>query len=485
MANGLPSSPSPEGTDSTRFTPVKLDQEDAEKPPRRDDDSSKDPFLVAFSGDDDPRSPRSMSNARKWLIVIVASTTIVTLGLSLFVIGLGLGPMFLAPLSEFYGRRPVYIISMFLFVIWIIPTALAQNLATIMISRFLTGFVGSAFLSVAGGTVGDLFDKHSLGAPMMIYTASPFLGPELGPIVGGFINYNVNWRWSFYVLIMWSFFQWVALCFFVPETYHPAVLRSHARKLRKETGDDRYYAAIEKLDRSIIQTIIRSCYRPFLLLFFEPMCLCLCLFCAVLLGVLYLFFEAFPLIFENNHGFNLWQVGLSFLGLTVGMILGVSTNPLFQKNYMKLLARHEAETGEKGGSEPEYRLPPAVVGAPLVTIGLMWFSWTTYASVHWIVPIIGSTIFAIGLVMVFSGAFTFLVDAYPTYAASALAANSFARSMFAGAFPLFGTPMYKNLGYEWASFLLTMITVCLLPFPYIFYKYGKRIRQRSKFATSI
>jgi len=371
---------------------------------------------------------------------------------------------------------------MILFVIWIIPSAVAQNMATMIVSRFFDGFFGAAFLSVAGGTVGDLFPRTKLAAPMMLYTLSPFLGPQLGPLISDFINYNVSWRWTFWVALIWAFVQWAAIVLFVPETYHPVILRNMAIQKRKETGDERYYAPLEKMDRSITQTILRSCYRPFLLLALEPMCLALCVYCSVLLGVLYLFFGAFGLVFRENHGFKLWQVGLTFLGITVGMIAAAFTNPFWARNYRRLLARHEKENGVKGGSEPEFRLPPAIGGSPFVVIGLFWFGWTTYSSVHWIVPIIGSAFFGAGVIMIFSGVFTFLVDAYPLYAASALAANSFSRSMFAAAFPLFGPAMYRNLGFQWASFVLAMITLAMAPFPWIFYRYGKQIRARSKYA---
>lgn len=97
------------------------------------------------------------------------------------------------------------------------------------------------------------------------------------------------------------------------------------------------------------------------------------------------------------------------------------------------------------------------------------------------------------------------MDAYPLYAASALAANSFARSSFAGmsfyhlhslvlenqiltslvaAFPLFGVQMYEKLGYQWATTLLAFLTLAMMPFPYIFFVYGKKIRGKSRFASS-
>ena len=157
-------------------------------------------FEVGWDGENDPASPHTMSLARKWGLVFLVSTTtlctcctsslytstyaqitvefkcselVATVGLSLFIGGLGLGPMLLAPLSEFYGRRPIYIISLFLFVVLLVPCALAPNIQTMLVARFLNGLAGAAFSSVAGGTVGDLFTQHTLQGPMLIYTASP------------------------------------------------------------------------------------------------------------------------------------------------------------------------------------------------------------------------------------------------------------------------------------------------------------------------
>jgi multidrug resistance protein len=310
--------------------------------------------------------------------------------------GLGTGPMALSPLSEFYGRRPIYLASFTLFIIWLIPSAVANNMATMLIARFFDGLSGSAFLSVAGGTVGDLFDRESLQGPMMIYTAAPFVGPSLGPLVGGYINENVSWRWTYYVLLIWSGANLLAIVLFVPETYHPVLIAKKAKQKRKETGDERWKSPLEKSNKSIRQTLKVSLYRPFQLLFLEPMVLNLCLFSAILLGILYLYFGSFALVFRTNHHFTLSQIGLSFLGIFVGMVLGILTDPLWHKNYVRLVNNREKAGGEPGGSEPEFRLPPSILGAPLVTIGLFWFAWTTYSSVHWIVPIIASTFFGMG-----------------------------------------------------------------------------------------
>lgn len=212
----------------------------------------KDPFEVQFDrGTDDPWNPRSMSTLRKWLIVALSSSgsfcvtcassiytstyaqmnaefncskLIATLGLSTFVLGIALGPMW-SPLSEFYGRRPIYLFAFAAFTIFIVPCAVAKNIETVIVTRFFQGLSGSAFLSVSGGTVGDLFRPERMHHPMTLFTAAPFLAPSMGPLIGGFINSNVNWRWTHYILIIWASLMFLAIFFLVPETYRKCCRR--------------------------------------------------------------------------------------------------------------------------------------------------------------------------------------------------------------------------------------------------------------------
>lgn len=176
----------------------------------------------------------------------------------------------------------------------------------------------------------------------------------------------------------------------------PILLRNKARQMRKDTGDDRWLAPTEKVHKSVLNAVGHSLLRPFQLLIFEPMCLNLCLYSAILLGILYLFFGAFPLVFGTNHGFNLWQIGLSFMGIGVGMVIAITSDPVWHRIRGRLMRDLEKETGVAGQSEPEFRLPSAIVGAFLVPAGIFMFGWSTYPWVHWIVPIIGSTIFGAG-----------------------------------------------------------------------------------------
>ncbi|RSL98365.1 hypothetical protein CEP52_010349 [Fusarium oligoseptatum] len=453
----------PSGLESA--TPADFSEETTEA--GNEDDSGPDctSFEVSWDREKDPMNPRNMSVFHKWVIVTIVCTSslcvtcassiytatyaqmnaefhvsniVATLGLSTFVMGIALGPLLTSPLSEYYGRRPIYLVSWAMFTIWIIPSAVAQNIETMIIVRFFAGFCGE------------------IQKPMSLVSLAPFIGPAIGPAIGGFINYNTNWRWTWYVMIIWAVVLMLSIIFFAPETYHPILLRAKARKLRKETGNDAHRAPMENTTKSIRTTLKLSLLRPFQLLFLEPMCLCLDLYSAILLGILYLFFGAFPLVFRTNHDMNLWQAGLTWLGIMVGLLIAAGSTPVWANIRAKLLKQHEKETGQIGGSEPD---------------------------IHWIVPIIGSAVFGCGTLLVFTGIFTFLVDAYPKYAASALAANSFARCSFAAAFPLFGIQMYEKLGFQWASSLLAFLTLAMAPFPYLFFKHGKTLRAKSKFAV--
>ncbi|KAK3905044.1 major facilitator superfamily domain-containing protein [Staphylotrichum tortipilum] len=469
-----------------------------------------DPFEVGWeNGDADEMCPRNFPTWRKWLIIVITSVgsvcvtnasasytatyaqmnaefgtsrIVATLGLSTFVLGIALGP-FWSPLAEFYGRRPIYLCSFAGFIIWLIPSAVAKNIETMIIARFFQGLAGSAFLSVSGGTVGDLFTRDTMLAPMAIFALAPFIGPSTGPLVGGLINMYTGWRWTHYVLLIWAGVLFVSIALFVPETYHPVLLARKAALKRAQTGDDRWRAPIEKTTKSVSKTVAYALLRPFQILLFEPMAVVLNIYTAVLLGLLYLFFGAFPLIFRTNHGFNLWQVGLTFMGLLVAMVIACLTTPFWTGLRHRMVAKRLRETGVLK-DEPEDQLPPVIFGAPLITGGLFWFGFTTYPGIHWIVPIIGSGFFGLGMSLAFTGIFTFLVDAYPRYAASALASNALVRCTFAAAFPLFGVQMYEALGFQWATGLVAFVTLALMPFPYIFFRYGKRIRARSRFATA-
>ncbi|KAG7093210.1 hypothetical protein E1B28_006897 [Marasmius oreades] len=449
--------------------------------------------------------PQNLSLSKRWLIVVLISSSslcvtcassaaafaetgmsrefhvskIVTiLSISLFVEGLGFGPLLVGPLSEVYGRNVIYRVSFTLVFAFSFAVAFAPNIVVMLVFRFISGFCGSAFLSVAGGTVSDLFVNEEVATPMAFYTLSPFIGPVVGPLFSGFINQNVDWRWTFYVMTIWSFVQTVALFLTVPETYVPVLRKWKAARLRKQRGDDKYWSPLDHEQKNIWRSILVSCYKPFQLVMYDQMALLLNLWSSVVLGILYLAFQAFPVIFGDNHGFNMQEVGLSFLGIGIGMAGAMPTQLLWNRILAKQASKHN------GHLPPEAHLLKGELGGVLVPLGLFWLAFTTYPHVHWIVPIIASVPFGAGSYYVFTSVFTYLVSAYRPIAASAMASNSAMRSTVAAVFPLFAGVMYERLGTVGATALLAGVMTVMAPLPFVFRRIGPRLRARSRFAVS-
>jgi multidrug resistance protein len=461
-----------------------------------------DPNEVAWDGND-RENVRNGSKARKWFICLTLTSAtfeltalssawgeandeivehfgvgdeVGRLGLSLYLLGMGVGPLFCAPLSEFYGRRPLYWAGLIAFFAFQFMTAFPNNIGTALVGRFLSGMGGSVFLSNVPGTFADLFEKHQLGLPMAIFSLGPFLGPGGGPVIAGFIVQHAGYRWVFYVFLIWSFALTVTIIFLIPETSPAILLKKKAKRLRKETGNQNLYAPIERQDASLLQAIRLNCRRPVQLLFTEPVLFVLCFYTGFLLAVIYLLFVAFPLVFSVVYEFEVQWVGLSFAAVTVGMALGAATFPFWRNLHQKAVAKNS------GIMEPEFRLPQMTAGAVISPIGLFMFAWTIYRSVHWMVPIVATGIFGFGCYLTFNGILTYTVEAYRPYAASAIAANVFVRSVIGCTSPLFGVQMLNGIGFHWAISLLGFVSALLCPSAFVFRMYGKQLRQKSKYA---
>jgi len=405
---------------------------------------------------------------------------VATLSITMYILGLGLGPLLMGGLSESFGRNIIYRVSFLCFFLFTFPVAFANNISVHLIFRFCTGFAGSAFLSVAGGSVADLFAKGEVATPMAVYTLSPFIGPVLGPVISGFINQHVSWRWTYYVLLIWEAVQLAALVLIIPETHVSTLTVRKAERIRKESGDLRYFAATEKRKIPLLHAVRDSVQKPFLIMFYEPMVLLLNLWTAVILGIVYLTFSVFSIIFGEVHGFSQGFVGLSYLGIGLGMVVATGSQPLWNR-FNRGIAMKYKNRGEE--VPPEVTLYPGMLASFLVPLGLFMFAFTIYKNVHWIIPILLIAPFGAGVVFAFTSTFTFLVSAYRPHAASTLASNSFLRSSFAGAFPLIARPMFLKMGNTGAVAFLAALTAIMAPLPFLFFQYGSQLRQKSRYAV--
>jgi DHA1 family multidrug resistance protein-like MFS transporter len=222
--------------------------------------------------------------------------------------------------------------------------------------------------------------------------------------------------------------------------------------------------------------VLMCLVKPITLNFTEPIVFLLNLYIALIYGLLYIWFESFPLVFTGIYGFSLGIEGVAFLGILVGTIVGASCL------FLWLYLYQEKQFDDNGNIEPEKRLIPAMVGCFFVPICLFWFGWASRSDVHWIVPIIGTSFFGVAAFTLFNAVLPYLSDTYPDSVASVLAGNDLMRSSFGAGFPLFANAMYKRLGINWASSLLAFLGIAFIPIPFLLYKYGKQIRNKSKLA---
>jgi len=312
---------------------------------------------------------------------------------------------------------------------------------------------------------------------MAIFAAAPFMGPAVGPIVGGFLGDAGGWRWVAALIAIFCGLLTILGILVIPETYAPVLLRQRANRLSKATG--KVYRTYQEKDKKVeIKQLFKTALgRPWVLLFKEPIVFLLSLYLAIIYATLYMLFGAFPIVFQQVRGWSPGVGGLAFLGVLVGFMIALLYT-IFVEN-----PRYAKKLSSEGWLPPEQRLPPAIIGGILLPIGLFSFAWTAApARIHWIAPIICSAPFGCGMVLVFLSVFNYLIDSYLLYAASVLAANSVLRSLFGVGFPLFVSPMFANLGVNWAVTLIAFLALACAPLPVACFIYGPRIRRLSKFA---
>ncbi len=379
----------------------------------------------------------------------------------------------------FIGRTPIYVGTLFAFVILQFPVIYASNASMLLAFRFITGLVGSPVLATGGATIADIYEPRKQAYGIGVWGVSAVFGPALGPLVGGFAAESEGWKWTIWELMWLSGFCFVVLFFFLPETSSSNILYRRTLRIRALVKNPKVKCEpeLEAEGMSGKEIAMMVFVRPFTLTFTEPICFLLNLYLALIYGLLYLWFESFPIVFIDTYHFTLGTQGVAFSGILIGS--AIMMFPFFYYNYRYV----EPQFNEQGQLRPEVRLQPAFVGAFLIPICLFWFGWSARPSIHWIMPVIGSSFFSMGAFLLFMSVLAYLGDAYPKYIASVFAGNDLMRSSFGAAFPLFANAMYHKLGMGWASSLLGFLSIAFIPIPFILYVYGKRIRGASKMAS--
>jgi multidrug resistance protein len=399
------------------------------------------------------------------------STTAVIGTTTGFVCMLGVGPLLLAPLSETFGRRVVYLTCFTIFALLQIPTALAPNIAFLITVRSVAGFFGSVGIANGGGTISDMFVPSERAGVFGWYLLGPLLGPTLGPLFGGIIVQRLGWRYVFWIMTIVCSVNTLAGYFFLRESYTPIILQW--KKAALEAEDDGAKYSYEGEDtRPLTLRIAESLKRP-PKIFFQPIVATMAVYQALIFGTTYSIYTNMQPIYSDLYGFDTEKVGLLYLGPGLGFLFAVwFLVPRIDTVYKSLTAKNNEK------ARPEFRLPLANIGAVLIPISLFWFAWTVEKHAHWFASISGTFFYGIGQVMILNTTQNYFIDSFEKFAASAIAASSVFRSLVGGIIPLGAPALFEKLGYGWGISVFAFISLLLAPAPILFYIFGERLRER-------
>ncbi|KAG6186829.1 hypothetical protein E4U36_000292 [Claviceps purpurea] len=410
-------------------------------------------------------------------------------GAMIFLVLYAFGCELWAPWSEEFGRWPVLQASLFLVNVWQLPVALAPNFTSVMVGRALGG-LSSAGGSVTLGMIADMWESDTQQYAVAYVVFSSVGGSVLGPIIGGFTEQYLDWRWSIWIqLILGGFVQLVHF-WTVPETRTTIMMNRIAKKRREDTNQNIWGPdeLVSFRDRFSAKEVLVTWVRPFRMFLTEPIVLVLSLLSGFSDALIFMFIQSFGLVYNGKWGFTPVQVGLSFISIGVGYLIAwLMFIPAIRRNIKERAAKPHDERAQY-----ESRLWFLLYLAPCLPIGLIGFAWTISGPpIHWIGSMIFVAIVGIANYAIYMATIDYMICAYGPYSASATGGNGWARDFLAGVLTVPAVPFFENIGkssgrnLEYASTILFCISFVLVIAVYVIYWKGPQLRARSPFAQRL
>ncbi|KFX96837.1 hypothetical protein O988_05148 [Pseudogymnoascus sp. VKM F-3808] len=400
------------------------------------------------------------------------------LGLFTFNMTCALAPLFLAPFCELVGRRVVYVGAYAFFVIVFIGLALGKNIGTILVMRALSGLFGCVGTILVGGTFSDIYRPDYRALPMALFSYVAILGTVAAPIYAGFIDETLGWRWIEGIQGLSNIPLLILSLLFLPETRGGVTLHKRAKALNSAIGGDMYCSHSDLDARTIKEMLHSSSVKAVKMLVTEPVVLSFGLWIGFAWAVTFLFLSVIPITYQEKRGWNEGIGGLPYISLCIGVTIGFAANFLQIRKYNSIM-----KSGQ-GKVLPESRLYGAMCGACFLPIGLFIYSFTQYSQLSWVGPTIALAPIAIGIFFIFESTYSYTSDCYGEHSSSAIAGQGLMRNTLGAVTPLFASQFFRNVGSQYAGLILALFGTLLTFIPFVMFKYGHKLRERSALAKS-
>ncbi|KAG9195554.1 hypothetical protein G6011_00675 [Alternaria panax] len=449
----------------------------------------------------DPEDPRNWSKAYKWGnvfllalmaftvtftcigVVPVASTIVEDLDgkhsssansallVTIWELGEAAGPLLIAPLSEIFGRYPVFNVCNIGFIAATILAVLSQNSGVFIAARMLTGLcVASNVLNPA--IIGDIFESEHRGSVMSLVMLAPLIGGAIGPAISGAIAQTLGWRRMLTIAAGLAILCEVLFLVYFRETYKMAILRRRAAKTMQETGE----MPESKSTHEHLAKLWHSMTRPFAVLFGSTVLMLLSLFASVAFSFFYVVSVSLPSILIEKYDFKLAMIGPTFISFSVGSFCSVIVcNFTLDRIYIRL----RGPDGAKG--KPEYRLPLSIIGAILLPLSVTAYGWIAEYRLPVLLLLASVALMGFSLLLTVVPLSAYVVDACGMYSASAMTGVIVTRCLMGTFLPLTTGPLSDALGYGLGFSILGALSLSLVIIPMSIFRYGEKWRQHSEF----
>ncbi|KAB8223857.1 major facilitator superfamily domain-containing protein [Aspergillus novoparasiticus] len=456
---------------------------------------------ATWDSPDDPHNPYNWSLTRKVSIAIVVSCgqlatlmstsmmaaalnqiaedvglsiSVTQICFSIFLLGLAFGPFLVAALSEIYGRKFVWLISNVWYILWNSLCPVGNNPGLMMAGRFLAGCGASAGVTLTAPIMADLFHAKDRGKSLALATLIPYLGPALGPIMGGLASQHIHWHWLFWILSSFEALVTVLGAIILKESYTPTLLRRKARAQNPNLYPENS-PLTQQFYIDLSTQLRKNIYRPLRLLLTRPIIQFLAIVYGLDFGIYVLMLSTYATLWIDRYHESETISSLNYLAIAIGTTIGAQAGGhLMDYIFRRMRDRPGAIV------TPEFRIPYMIPSVLLIPIGLVWYGWSAENRISWVVVDIGAAIFTAGCFMVGQGMLAYLLDEF-AHAASANAATRMLSNILGFAFPIFAPSLYDRLGFGWGNTLLALLYLGLgVPIPFVLWFWGPKIRAIGK-----